>query len=221
MNKYINFLLKLNFNTIYFNFKYLPFRQAILIPVLISNKVYLRKLKGRIQFDCPIRPRLVEIGFDKVGIFDNKFSRSIWEVFGTVVFKGNALIGHGSKISVGNNGTLIFGNNFEVSAESTIIAYSKVHFGDNCLLSWDILIMDTDLHKIKNEYGEVINEPKPILIGDNVWIGCRSLILKGSIIPNNCVIGANSTVNNELNDANNLYVGSPVRSVKSNITWVI
>lgn len=219
MKKSIKTLLRLNVNTLYFNFKYLPFKQAIKLPFVVSNKLYFRKTSGKIFFDCPIRTGLVHIGFGEVGIFDNKKSRSIWDIAGTVIFKGKADIGHGSKISVGESGTLILGENFTVTAESTIITYSEVQFGNNCLLSWDILVMDTDLHKIRNSSGAILNEPQPILIGNDVWIGCRSLILKGATIPNGCIIGANSTISKKLESESCLYVGSPAKCIREDITW--
>lgn len=219
MTKYIKLLSKINFKTIYFNLKYFPLRQAIKLPVLVSGKVYLRKTSGKIKIDCPIRTGLILLGYENVGIFDDKKSRSIWEVSGEVIFKGKCNIGHGSKISVGNSGKLILGENFVITAESTIVAFTEIHFGDNCLLSWDILVMDTDFHKLKDETGIVINKPKPIIIGDKVWIGCRCLILKGSVIPNNCVIGADSIISRELEKENCLYVGNPCKMVKENISW--
>lgn len=219
MRKYLNFLLKLNFKTIYFNVKYLPFRQAIKLPILVSSKVYLRVTSGKLIIECPIRPGLIQLGYGMVGIFDNKKSRSIWEVSGTIVFKGKCNIGHGSKISVGSGGKLILGENFAITAETSIVAFSEIKFGNNCLLSWDILVMDTDFHKIKDDSGNIINKPRPIIIGDKVWIGCRCLVLKGTIIPNNCVIGADSTVSKVLEKDNCLYVGSPCKIVKENISW--
>lgn len=219
MKRYINFLLKLNFKTLYFNLKYLPFKQAIKLPILIANQVYLKKISGNVILDCTVRTGLIQIGYGDVGIFDRKKSRSIWEVNGTVVFKGKCKIGHGSKITVGANGELILGSNFTINAESSIVAFSKVQFGSNCLLSWEILIMDTDFHKLKDEVGNVLNEPSPIIIGDKVWIGCRCLILKGAVIPNNCVIGANSLLNRVLEKENSLYVGSPCKIQKENISW--
>ena len=51
------------------------------------------------------------MGYGNVGIFDKKRSRGIWEVQGKVKFCGNAFLDHGSKISVGKNGVLTFGNN--------------------------------------------------------------------------------------------------------------
>jgi hypothetical protein len=219
MNRFFKFISELNLKTIYFNFKYLEFKQAIRFPVLVSRRVYLEKVSGKIIFECPIRTGLVEIGFGNVGIFDKKVSRSIWEVRGTVIFRGKAFIGHGSKISVGDCATLILGDCFKISAESSIVTVSKIQFGDNCLLSWDILIMDTDFHKIRNEQGAIINKPEPIIFGDKIWVGCRCLILKGSKIPNNCIIGASSFVSKALDKENALYSGNPAVCIRENVTW--
>lgn len=219
MKRILKLLLKLNFKTIYFNFKYFPFSQALRMPVIVSRKVYLLSVRGEIVFNCPVTMGLVQIGFGNIGIFDKKKSRTIWEVNGRIIFKGKANIGHGSKISVGKEGILTLGENFTISAESTIVAFSEVQFGNNCLLSWDILVMDTDFHKVMDESGVIINNPRPILMGDRVWIGCRSLILKGAVIPDNCIIGANSTVSKPLEKKGCLYVGSPAKIVKENVTW--
>ena len=213
MNKIINL------KTIYFNFKYLPFRQALKFPVLISNNVFLLATNGRLHFSCPIRYGLVQIGYGNVGIFDKKKSRAIWEVYGDVTFSGNTILGHGSKIVVGLKGKISFGKNFKITAESSIVAYHNIQFGNNCLISWDILFMDTDFHTVKNEAGEIINNPEPLLIGDHVWVGCRSIILKGAIIPNNTIIATNSLVNKELIQENCIYGGSPVKCIKEKITW--
>lgn len=219
MKKHLKFLLQLNLKTIYFNLKYLPFKQAIKLPILVSNKVYLRETSGKIIIDCPIKTGLIQFGYGKVGIFDNKKSRSIWEVSGTVIFKGKCHIGNGSKISVGSSGKLVIGQNFKISAETSIVAFSEIQIGNNCLLSWDILVMDTDFHKLKDELGNIINTPSPIIIGDKVWIGCRCLVLKGTVIPNNCVIGADSVVSKVLEKDNCLSVGSPCNLIKEDISW--
>jgi acetyltransferase-like isoleucine patch superfamily enzyme len=213
----LKILCKQNLKTIFFNFKYLPFKQAIMIPIKVSNNVYLLKIGGQLILDCPIQSEMIRIGYGDVGIFDKKASRSIWEVYGTVIFKGHALIGHGSKLSI--RGTLILGNGFHITAESAIVAFNRIEFGDNCLLSWDTLIMDTDFHTIKDKMDTIVNPSEPIVIGDKVWIGCRCLILKGAIIPNNCVIGANALVSKRLEKENAIYGGQPARIVKEDIVW--
>ena len=212
-------LLKENYKTIYFNFKYFPFHEAVKFPVIISKNVYFRQLKGSVTIDSPLKYGMVKIGFGRVGIFDDKFSRTILEISGKMIFKGSADIGHGSKISIAESGTIVFGTNFKITAESALVSFKKIEFGNNCLLSWDILVMDTDHHRIRNDKGEIINEPEEIIIGDKVWIGCRALILKGTVIPSNAVIGANSVVSKELDQEKALYAGIPAKLIKQNVTW--
>lgn len=135
MSKYAKILNLLSYKIIYFNFRYLPYKQAIKFPFFISKKVYFKDLRGKIKLEGPISTGMIKIGFGDVGIFDDKRSRSIWEVSGNIIFRGSAQIGHGSKISVAENGTLILGNNFTITAESSIVAHLNIEFGNNCLLS--------------------------------------------------------------------------------------
>lgn len=212
-------LRRINFNTLYFNFRYLPWKQAFRLPVLVSGKTKLRKLSGNIIFECPIKTGLVQIGFGNIGLFDRDVSRTVWEVYGTVIFRGKAHIGHGSKIVVGAGGVLRFGKNFGISAETSVFVSNRVEFGDDCLLSWEILVMDDDIHKIKNELGEIVNSPQPIVFGDRVWVGCRSTILKGSSVPDGAIIGAGSTVAAKLEHERSVYAGNPAKKIKSDVVW--
>lgn len=164
-------------------------------------------------------PGLIKIGFGNVGIFDNKFSRSIWEVSGKVIFRGKCNLGHGTKISVGSTGILTLGSNFTITAESSIVSFKEVTIGNNCLFSWDNLIMDTDFHSIKNNSDEIINFDKEVIIEDNVWIGCRCLILKGSFIPSNSIIGANTVINSKFIRNGTIIVGNPAKIVRTDVSW--
>ncbi|MDR0560163.1 MAG: acyltransferase [Prevotellaceae bacterium] len=210
----------INLKTIYINFKFLSFKKAIKFPILISRKVWLKSCSGKIEIIGDIRSGLIKIGFGEVGIFDKRHSRSILGLYGKIVFNGAANIGHGSKIIVAKDGILSLGNKFTISAESQIICYKKITFGENCLISWDNLFMDTDFHKMMDEKDKIINEPKEITVGNHVWIGCRCLVLKGSVIKDGNIIGANSIVVNELENKNSVYVGNPVKCVKKNISWI-
>ena len=79
--------------------------------------------------------------------------------------------------------------------------------------------MDTDMHTVTDAAGKVKNAPQDVIIGDDVWIGCRCLILKGAQVPDLSVIGANSVITKKLEDASALYAGVPVKKVKDNIKW--
>ena len=162
---------------------------------------------------------MIKIGFGSVGIFDKTNSRTIWQVSGRVVFKGRANIGHGSKISVGRKGSLILGNRFKISAETSIVAQHHIEIGEDCLLSWGIMVMDTDFHPISDKKGNRINPDSPIYIADHVWIGCRSTILKGTLIPEGSVVAADSCIAGRLTEANAIYTGLPVHILKKEISW--
>ena len=176
-------------------------------------------MKGNLAIEGKISAGMIKIGFGEIGIFDAKKSRTIWDVSGQIVFKGKADFGQGSKISVGKNGTIIVGDNFCITAESSIISHERIEFGNDCLLSWEIVIMDTDFHKIVDSTDTFTNPNEPIVIGNHVWIGSRCTVLKGSLIPNNSIIAANSLVNKAYKNENCVYGGNPLRIITENVRW--
>lgn len=213
---YIEALLSLP-KSLYFNFKYFPFATAIKLPVLISYRTKLSKMEGNVFIE-KIKTGIVRIGFGYVGVFDKNNSRSIWECTGNVLFRGATSIGHGSKLSISKNGKLIFGNNFCITAESQIVCNKKIIIGDNVLVSWQCLIMDTDFHNIfVNDIK--INDDKEIIIRNNVWIGCRSTILKGVEIYSGNVIAANTNLTRTIRKSNVIIGGNPGNIIKKNINW--
>lgn len=157
----------------------------------------------------------IRFGFHKVSILEPS-SKSILIVCkgGTIHFKGSAHIGKGSKLRVDKEANLVLGDNFAISANSTINCYKSIKFGKDIQFSWDCLVMDTDSHAIFSQNGKRINENREIVFGDKIWIGCRSTILKGSVIPSGCVIGACSFVSGSKFDEHSIIAGSPAISIK-------
>lgn len=203
--------------SIYFNLKYFPFRTAIKLPVLISYRTKLAVMQGSIHLN-KIKTGIIRIGFGYVGIFDKNNSRSIWENSGQVYWGGKCSIGHGSKISVGKKGKLIIGNNFCITAESQIVCQKQILIEDDVLISWECLIMDTDFHDIfVNDIK--INDDKEIIIRKNVWIGCRSTILKGVEVYSGNVIAANTNLTRTIRKSNIIIAGNPGSIIKENIKW--
>lgn len=219
LHYYIIALSVLNWKTLTFNFHYFPFRTAIKLPVFVAQKVRLQNLGGSIKLGKHIRPGIVKIGYGKEETRDERKSRTIWDVQGEVIFHGKADINHGSKVHVTKSGKVQFGDNLWIQAESTIKCNHSISVGKNCLLSWDILMMDSDFHSIYNSAKERINDDKPIVVGDNVWIGCRTTILKGASIAPNSVVAACSLVTKSLSKSNSIYGGNSSEPIKNNITW--
>lgn len=120
----------------------------------------------------------------------------------------NNLIEIGSRTTVENN--------VEICAcESRF-----VKIGNHCMLSHDISIRTSDSYSIFKIGGERLNNAKDVIIGNNVWIGCQSLILKGTIIPDGCIIGARAIVTQGLKaNKNSLIVGLPAKIVSEGVYW--
>lgn len=204
--------------TVYFNFRYFPFDLARKLPVEVSNKVSLVRTEGSITINGPVHRGMISIGYGHVPIFDKATSRSVWNVMGSIVFNGPAQIGHGSKISVDPAGTLTIGRNLIITAETTIVCARAITLGDGVLMSWNIQIMDTDYHKILKD-GERINADAPITIGNHVWINSRATILKGTVIPDGCVVAASALLATAYTEPECVIGGVPARVLTSGITW--
>ncbi len=200
------------------NIKYFGLKGVFRPVILASRNLKIRTLNGTVKAET-LRIGAIKIGFGSVGVADSKYNRAIWQnEGGDIIFEGDAYIGPGCKILVGSKGKLTLGKNVKVNAKSDIVCEKEVSIGAGTLISWDVLIMDTDYHNITDNSNQlVINEPRKIEIKENTWIACRCTILKGSIIPEGSVMSAGSTVRGKLTQANAIYANhDPIRT---NITW--
>lgn len=212
------FLISTFIKTIRFNMHYFCIKTALKFPVVVSHNVHLKKMGGRVEIQGEIKRGMVRIGFGDIGIFDKHRSRAIWCVTGCVAFGGRVDIGHGVKINVHDSGELVFGENFIVNAETSIVCRKQIVFGRKNLISWQCMITDTDFHTMW-QHGERINDDQPVCFGERVWVGMRVTILKGAKIANGAVIGAGSIVSQHLDNENCVYAGNPAKIVKDDINW--
>lgn len=109
---------------------------------------------------------------------------------------------------------LRIGDNVSIGDRTEIHVGQGVSIGNNTLISWDCCIMDRDYHAISSDKEKIA----PIQIGENVLIGCRSLILKGVSIGDGVVIAAGSVVTKDVPN-NCIVAGNPARIIKQNIIW--
>lgn len=207
--------------TIYFNLRYLPLRQAIHLPIWLATNVRIRNMyRGGIVIETSTRTAMIRIGFhqvDAICIYSLKTILNIPKP-GKLVFKGEAHIGHGAIIScVG--GVMTVGDNFAVSGSTSFVCYKEITIGRDVQFAWDSLVMDSDAHKIYDQEGARMNEDRPVIIGDKVWLACQNTVLKGTVIGNNCVVGANSLINKAYTEDGVIIAGNPARVVKKISGW--
>ncbi len=118
---------------------------------------------------------------------------------------------------------LEIGDNVGISG-ATIYARKGIYIGENTCIGGNAKILDNDFHPIdvedrlrlltdKNGGNSDLIPAKEIHIGKNCFIGCNAIILKGTILGDNCVVGAGAVVSG-IFEANSVIVGNPAKVVK-------
>lgn len=89
------------------------------------------------------------------------------------------------------NGHIIIGEKVFFNDNVSINCQDKIVIGDNVNLGHNVIIIDHD-HDYKNNMNEFKSDP--VIVGKNVWIGANCIILKGCVVPDNCVIAAGTVL---------------------------
>ncbi len=132
--------------------------------------------------------------------------------------RGTVLIGDGVIIEVHPGAYLEVGHETFVNPKSRIMALESIRIGADCAVAWDVQIMDGDRHFFLDETGARAKNTAPIHIGDHVWIGSRSLVLKGAHIEDGAVIGAGSVVSGHV-ASGTVVAGNPARAIREQVRW--
>lgn len=202
--------------SIYVNFRLLPFSQAIYLPIIVSHKTKLRALSGKVTLG-KVKTGIVRIGFGGTDMMDYRYERTILKITGSIHFSGKTKIGVGARIMV--SGELKLGEHFDITGDATLICAKKISIGNNTMIAWQTLLMDTDQHAVYNKNNKCINKNKEIILGNNVWIGAKCVILKGVTLADGSIVGANTTVTKSFSQKNSIILGNPNRTVQKEVRW--
>ena len=138
-------------------------------------------------------------------------------------FAGKAVIAGGFSIRLDNCGIIEFGKNFVCNSYCFFASNSLMKFGDDCVLGWKVNIRDADGHKIfyiNDNNEQEINTPRNVIIGNHVWIGANTDILKGTHIGDDCIIAYGTLLTGQcFNSPNAIIGGNPPRVLKEKIGW--
>jgi acetyltransferase-like isoleucine patch superfamily enzyme len=106
------------------------------------------------------------------------------------------------------------GNHCSIGDRTEIHSGRKVDIGNNVIIAWDCVVMDRDYHSTSQDKETM----KPVLIGNNVWIGCRAIILKGVTIGEGAVVAAGAVVTKDIPPFT-LVAGNPARVTREVKGW--
>ena len=203
---------------IWFNFHYLPFKQAIRLPIWL-RKIRLLKSIGKIVIDSPkVFPGMIRLGSYSVSVYPD--NGVCFENKGILVFKGRAGISNFSGISIAGGGKMIIGDNVTINA-SKLVCYSKICIEDNVMIGWESKILDCDLHHVVDFATKTkIPNKGPIMIGHHTWLCNNVTITKNVSIPPNTIVASHSVVNKSIDVPEySLVAGIPVVLKKSGVSW--
>jgi acetyltransferase-like isoleucine patch superfamily enzyme len=173
------------------------FRLLLLhIQLRVHGVSYGRKLRGN---PCVIRNK------GKIELGNNVFLNSYPD--GELYRTGLRAYFPSSVIRIGDNCSL---NGTVIHARASVI------IGDNCMFGPGVVILDNDSHNTSTDpqvrrQGKV--SESPVVIGSNVWVGMRSIVMKGVHIGDNSVIAAGSVVTKDVSP-DSLYGGNPAAFIK-------
>ena len=205
----------------------------------VKNNYYLHNFAIRI---LSLKPNLGGVKIENYG--GGKLVKDVVGTNNTIAVGKNTYFDKTTIRIRGNNNRIVFGDNiyvgkhcsFWMEGDNIKITIGKmttfthtVHFcaqengqyinvGDDCMFSNNIVVRTSDSHPIYDSNGIRINNPKPVIIENHVWIAPNSKIMKGAVVHSGCVIGSNTMVSKEI-PLNTLAVGQPAKVVKENIKW--
>lgn len=178
-------------------------RIIIFYLLYIYHKIFTRKIKLKgfcVIFKFPDSD--IKLGS---GVINSSFTSNMLGLWQRTIIVAR----YGGKIEIGDG--------FGISG-STIYSTEHIKIGKNATIGANCKIIDNDFHPLDPEQRRLnLNKEHtrraPILIGDDCFIGMNSIILKGTTIGNNVVVGAGSVVHGTFPD-NCIIAGNPARVIK-------
>ena len=131
-----------------------------------------------------------------------------------LIINGQFKIFTGCRVEVSPHAKLELGSG-SMNNSCQIACYHNIKIGHGVAVGEGVCIWDSDGHTILGSGHEM---SQPIEIGNHVWIGIKSTILKGVKIGDGAVIAAGSLVNKDV-PAGALVGGVPAKIIKEKVEW--
>lgn len=145
--------------------------------------------------------------------------KSELNISGVCKFGGFLRIGGDSCIIVGKDALLEIGSDTYLGRDTQIHCYKHVSIG-NGVFAGETYISDSSFHPIYNKGIEKPMEGE-VLIGDGVYMGFRTTLLKGTVIPQGSVVGSGAVCTSDYSQhgaAQLLICGNPAVVTAHSVT---
>lgn len=160
----------------------IPYKHAV-IEIAHGAKIFLAE--GDIEVGCD------RIKDSKAETRIRLRKQAVWSS------QGGCRLSYGVTIEV-LPGALLDSKFFTMNSNSVLISAEKITLGQDVMIARNVVIYDSDFHSILNQDGKVSNMPKPVIIGDHVWLGTNVIVLKGAKIGNDSIISAHAVLSSNI-----------------------
>lgn len=175
------------FKSLYVNFCFFPFKDAIKMPILIYGECTLYAKGGQIKFTVPIHRGVLKIGLtDPVRSY---YSKSFLSINGDLVVGNNVILRRGINLEIIKNAVLELEDNVSIGHNCTLIVYKNICIKRATSVGNNTTFMDTDFHYIVNMQSKTVKSFRGnIEINENCWIGGNCIIKKNTILPRGTIL---------------------------------
>lgn len=211
--------------TLYFNFIFFPFRQAIKFPLFVYGWPKLFSQFGRMQCDGVCSPGMIKLNKSYSQGPQCSCGNTELSIWGKITFKANKKsdyfeIGSGCRINVLPNAEFVFGANSKIANSCNITVSTKLILGSISRIAHRSQIIDSNYHYMADfTKKSVKRHSAPIVIGEYCWICNSTTITGGAVIPNRVIVSSNSLVNKDMSDIpeGSIIGGVPAKLLRTGI----
>ena len=180
----------------------------------LFNSLRKRQFKKKCTFDKSVK-------FYK----GSSVSNNLRDPFAIVIGSNTHIVG--TLLVFGHGGRIKIGQYCYLGDNSRVWSAKSIEIGDRVFISHDVNIFDSWTHPINHRLRHLqfiemmtsgfpkkiyLNE-KSVKIGDDAWIGAKSIILKGVTVGEGAIVGAGSVVTKDV-PPYTIVVGNPARIIR-------
>jgi acetyltransferase-like isoleucine patch superfamily enzyme len=154
-----------------------------------------------------------------LGYIDKRSQNSVIKV-------GRDCLIEGGLVTETDESSINIGDNTYIGGGTVIDCVKSICIGNDVLISYGCVLADSDNHSISysirkkdvadwklRKHDWTTTNSRPIIISTGVWIGAKSIILKGVTIGKGSVVGAGSVVTKDV-PAWTIVAGNPARIIR-------
>lgn len=210
------------FATLRFCFAFFDRKTAIRLPIYVTPLVRYEKPKDKNRIVLNTSGKQTQPAQLLIGYLDRQYSwdrPSLINILGQLRLhgEGTRYFAPGVSLYIKENAFLDIGMKFTSSHNLRLFVHKHITIGNDNMWSFDCVVMDSDTHQIFDNNSVLTNAPKEVIFGDHIWLGARNIILKGTKIPDGCVIGASNVLRKGFEEVSSIYSGGKI--IRSNINW--